>query len=428
MRKIDYLDKLLAHIKDKQKREEAQAEITDHLIEKEHWYEEIGYDADTAADRAQEDFGDADVVGEQFDIKSSKIRQNIIVILLAAVYLIFVFLIGPVIDKVRNHSDFQYIFLPIFILILLCYCIKKKLTVSIPIVLLTIIYTVYLPFPNVFIAGASPVILEYIDEYESVVADQRYDMQDLYLNSILPHSKDVYDNNNLLLLVIVCGVGAMIICYKTAKLKNTKKDFYINIVYRAIVIVIAIGITAQNIYCFYDVMTFKNSYIEKAYSELTKEDDAFLDFINDGSKKSYFLNHKPENKFLSKYINYTWYFTKSGLVNVDMSFIPNYDAEYIPAASGYIWLELTKLDPELIDTEKMKLYSEQDGKALMENKDIKYPEDLPKPFAAHYHFDFSLNNNEETFTAVYDCRDYGEINFEFVKTDGKFVLESKTVY
>ena len=74
MRKDGYIKKVLSHIEGKQHRKIVEAELCDHILSNEEHLAEIGYDKQTAELKAEEEMGDADVAGEQFNAYSIERR------------------------------------------------------------------------------------------------------------------------------------------------------------------------------------------------------------------------------------------------------------------------------------------------------------------------------------------------------------------
>ena len=68
MKKFSYIDTVLSHIADRQKRNKIESELFDHLDEKEQRLEKIGYGEAEAFEKANEAMGDGDTVGEQLDM------------------------------------------------------------------------------------------------------------------------------------------------------------------------------------------------------------------------------------------------------------------------------------------------------------------------------------------------------------------------
>lgn len=84
---MNYIEKVLSHIKSDKNKKEIEYELFDHIDEHKKFFEEIGYDEETAILKAEEKMGDADVLGEQF-----KARKKLRILPVMLIYL-FMFLI-----------------------------------------------------------------------------------------------------------------------------------------------------------------------------------------------------------------------------------------------------------------------------------------------------------------------------------------------
>ena len=94
MKKEEYINKVLLHIKNKAYLATVKNELEGHISDRENYYIEIGYDNETATVKAMEHMGDADLLGEKMNRlhhdKTFKVGHHISIIIAAAIYFSYV--------------------------------------------------------------------------------------------------------------------------------------------------------------------------------------------------------------------------------------------------------------------------------------------------------------------------------------------------
>ncbi|MCH5320942.1 MAG: hypothetical protein J1E36_04220, partial [Eubacterium sp.] len=93
MKKEEYINKVLLHIKNKAYLATIKNELEGHIADRESYYIEIGYDKEAACVKAMEHMGDADLLGEKMNRlhndKGLKIASRTTAILGVAIFAIY---------------------------------------------------------------------------------------------------------------------------------------------------------------------------------------------------------------------------------------------------------------------------------------------------------------------------------------------------
>ncbi len=139
MKKEEYINNVLKHIKNKEYLATIKNELECHISDRESYYIEIGYDSQTACIKAMEHMGDADLLGEKMNRlhndKGLKTGSYISIVLAAVVYFSYVLIFDDYLSLgsfsalcYSYAQDTIYLFIAVSILILMTisYCCALK--------------------------------------------------------------------------------------------------------------------------------------------------------------------------------------------------------------------------------------------------------------------------------------------------------------
>lgn len=102
MNRQDYINAILEQIDSKQMREEIEKELSGHIDDREKYYREIGYDSDTAAEKAVERMGSPEAAADGFNKVHKKYRLvlAILAVLMSGFVVLFFWIIF-----ISNNDD-----------------------------------------------------------------------------------------------------------------------------------------------------------------------------------------------------------------------------------------------------------------------------------------------------------------------------------
>ena len=236
MKDYGYIERVLSHISNKQKKEAVKSELYDHLDEKERFFSEIGYDENASADKTDEAMGDADIVGEQLDsvgkhIFKSKIFLNVFSCV-SLILTISAYILLSRTDISYSFSStaarFYYIISPLF-----SFCMF-----SIVFILGTINLLTGTKKKNIFSLIIGFIICEtliiigpyhYIDLLYCLINKTSY-IDTFFMQSNVALMPDNVSSNYLIAIIIssifiaLITIISFVIILKTKRLKNTKQD------------------------------------------------------------------------------------------------------------------------------------------------------------------------------------------------------------
>ncbi len=401
----EYIEKIVSHIKNSSSKGTSQAELTDHYIEKQRFYEEIGYDEEAAGLKTQEDIGDPDMIGEQLNVKSKKTVNHYIPLLFSF------YVNGLIMDYYTSISaktiiieTIVWFLMPVFMLLILVKAIKQKAVAASVISLLGSMHLLHshiVPIITDIVTGANTAFIHFRTAAISRISAYDFEMdyaqtQSNYLKQFASYEK-IYTVLCVVFIgiVAVCGIWSIFISIRTIRLKNTKRDYHIALALRIIVIAVTVITVAASVIDIVKIASFPYNYNSTVRQELTAEDEKMLKMINSGE-----LDHAP---------NYDDYpmFSKRGT------------AEFY-CGDGFVALGITTLDK--IKDEISPMFSRREGKEIIEKMStVTSLDDAPKPYEMQYLID------KQIVSITYTCDYYGELRYDFTKEDEGFVLSESVV-
>ena len=141
MKKENFIKTVISHIADTTRKAEVLAEFNDHLQSKSAYFEELGFEKEPAAEKAEQalgNFDDAGTIGEQLDAIKKPHRIVRVLLLIASLMFLFAcfalrfffFAGGLDIDFESSPPDFftfmQVQLLWVFCMGLLCLCRRSR--------------------------------------------------------------------------------------------------------------------------------------------------------------------------------------------------------------------------------------------------------------------------------------------------------------
>ncbi|MBQ7595941.1 MAG: hypothetical protein IJU45_04690, partial [Clostridia bacterium] len=282
----DYIESIVSHIKNRTAGEAAEAELTDHYIERSRFYNEIGYDDEAAELKTQEDIGDPDMIGEQLNVKTKKTVRYFA--LLLVIYIVSGFLIGIFTNVFEKHIALEaafFLFIPVAFLIKTIAAIKQKsygITAFGTTGLLIILQAYIAPIIAEIIVGADTTFINYQYGFNMLLFrydhenDQRIIISE-YLNQFGSY-QTVFAAICLAFVCVVgvCEIGSVIIGCKTRRLENTKTDYLLSVVFRNVLIAVTVITAAAAAAGVVRVAKFPLVYLSELKQSLTAEDEKAL--------------------------------------------------------------------------------------------------------------------------------------------------------
>ena len=307
MKDYGYIERVLSHISNKQKKEAVKSELYDHLDEKERFFSEIGYDENASADKTDEAMGDADIVGEQLDsvgkhIFKSKIFLNVFSCV-SLILTISAYILLSRTDISYSFSStaarFYYIISPLF-----SFCMF-----SIVFILGTINLLTGTKKKNIFSLIIGFIICEtviiigpyhYIDLLYCLINKSSY-IESFFMNTdirLMPSSIiSGYEIAAIILSVSIALIAALslIIIIKTKQLRNSKNDLKIK---KALIAITEI-ITLLWVVCALSVtglvFSSKDEIYNKYYTEFTNIEKRIINHIDEFTGRDYITINKTVN-------------------------------------------------------------------------------------------------------------------------------------
>ncbi|MFR5876862.1 MAG: hypothetical protein ACLUFN_10270 [Eubacterium sp.] len=296
MRSSNYITKVISHITNKQQKKLVEYELTDHIIEKHNFYEDIGYDDDASLEKADKIMGDADIVGEQFEAlnKARNIRKIIaatVSFLLFVAACAYISINSDTESQLYNYAFSFYGYVVcniIFILNLICiiYGFRKLRVNNIIfgcIACLGILGTggKYIENSIYYLFTGKNVFLSFYGIYDSY---NELHSPFQYLPFEYSESWAVLAILGILFIAVLI-IGSTLIV-RLGKLKNTRTDLKINLTVRIVLIILTIGLTALFGYYLYEVPSYRDEVIAQTRADLEEYDKTLidnLDVFNSGS-------------------------------------------------------------------------------------------------------------------------------------------------
>lgn len=401
----NYIEKIVSHIKDKNKKEASAAELTDHYIERQKWYEDSGFDEDIAAEKAEEDIGDPDVIGEQLAADTGKHKQDWLFMPFAIAFMIYRFVLEKYTVEWFSLDYFLNFAMTITLLILFIRSLAKRipLTAAASCIMMFLIKPTYFIGNLASLIGGTDVTSEFFMPVP-LYADGRLPMYSLNpISSALALAySDKAEKISTVLSVIFCAiivfgmVSAVVISIRVRKFKNTLADYKTAIavkwIFTAVIIITVLTVGIQTV----KILTFESSYQSSAASELAQ--------INSQIFKEIELYHSDKDNYEKNadYYNNTEKYLSEGTYT-HKNIVPAYFAQsFTRELNGF-------------SGRKLRLCSREFGEKVVRfAKSGKFLEDAPSPYWIVYDY------QHDKLTAIYDCDYYGVMYFEFVYKDGRF--------
>lgn len=279
MKEDKYIERVLSHITSKQRKNEIEPELFDHIDENEKFFTEIGYDETAASENADGKMGDADIVGEQLNSIKKRFKVNYYILSAIQIAAAIIYFIYAVWQDFENGSysmpqfQFSYVDFTVYTIIILlsfiCCCvgIKKKNLCSV----------VTGAIGSIIIINIKPYILQC--ELRDLFTDLNFWEFFYYSDPFALYSRS--DGNiiiSVILTLIVSAVSltSIIIIIKTKLLKNTKRDIKRNKFALIMTILLITGTALLTANTVYQTVSVKNSLIEKTEQEIQTLNDIVI--------------------------------------------------------------------------------------------------------------------------------------------------------
>ncbi|MCQ2484516.1 MAG: hypothetical protein MJ168_04180 [Clostridia bacterium] len=269
-----YIEKLLSHIGNKEQKQKIRYELTDHITEKQKWYEELEYDPETAALRAEEDMGDADVVGEQFNVQNDNVLKSLWYYVIMPTIPFVIFFIALFTDIYSEENLIKFTAVSATLMFICLYvCIKRMKPVCV--VLYTVSVSIYLELFDyiyyiwLFVTGATYCGEKYLDITVDIYKERM--MFGFYV-------EDIFNLVLLALLFVPCIISVIIII-KTKMLKNRKYDYYIIKGIRIGILILIFLFVILSCLIIHKATAFESSYKTEAIESINKVNSVIIDKI-----------------------------------------------------------------------------------------------------------------------------------------------------
>lgn len=284
-----YIEKVLSHIGNKERKQQIEYELTDHIAEKEKWYEELEYDHETSAARAEEDMGDPDTAGEELaaihsgtDKKSRIISVLLLILPLLGFAVAFLFTASSE-PPSEAFELFHMLCFPLlcFMLAEMIYAFRKQRII--PLVLSSAVSVLVLHSEKFF----ALVLTTGRDIGRYVLSDYNDYMEpdSFYLYSLLANNGLTWSLLNtvrliLLFITAICAVVSLIIVIKNKNLKNRRYDYYIGRGIRAFLAVFAAVIFVSFTVQSYRLIKFEEEYTQSVAETISKQNIKAVAAVN----------------------------------------------------------------------------------------------------------------------------------------------------
>lgn len=288
-----YVDKVLSHIEGNKSKKIIEYELFDHIDEHQKFFEEIGYNEETAIEKSEEKMGDADIVGEQFNsIKKHYYIFDYVIMVLASVlsYLYYHFTALDNSIKDMSFGMQPYLMAPKFygtivgfigIIIGLLYIVRGIKRKNILFATFGYLYS------SLMLAFAPKEWLEGINsDYISYFFESYYSDTSGVISIDLSPKQIVFF---LLLLVIfsVFYILALSNIIRTKKLKNTKRDLRLGKAVSIILCVLVLVFVFLGSLITVKAYSYKSETEQIAKAELAEMNEFIIDNANSLVNMSY---------------------------------------------------------------------------------------------------------------------------------------------
>lgn len=275
MREIEFVEKAVSHIENKNERETAKTELSDHILSAEEFYCDIGYNGEEAQQKAQQRMGDADVIGEQ--LNAACIKNKSIKIMFTVFSFLGCLLTGLAVLSMPDGEDisfynFCFVWCVFLINLLLLFLTVKKRSFA-GVIFSSVSAASICFFQPYYITNLSVLLLRKMD-----VAKNFY-ISEEYFNAF----NDIQKADSIISFVLfetailLCAGLAAFVILRIKKLKNSIYDLKaINIcaLFLLALFIISAGMfgtTALN------TVRIKNSIVTQTRKELVILDKAVID-------------------------------------------------------------------------------------------------------------------------------------------------------
>lgn len=368
-----YVDKVLSHVKENKSKKLIEYELFDHIDEHQKFFEEIGYNEETAIEKSEEKMGDADIVGEQFNsIKKHYYIFDYVIMALAPVlsYLYYHFTALDNSIKDMSFGMQPYLMAPKFygtivgfigIIIGLLYIVRGIKRKNILFATFGYLYS------SLMLAFAPKEWLEGINsDYISYFFETYYSDTSGVISIDLSPKQIVFF---LLLLVIfsVFYILALSNIIRTKKLKNTKRDLKLGKAVSIILCVLVLVFVFLGSLITVKAYSYKSETEQIAKAELTEMNEFIIDNANSLVNMSYDeATELFENKFGDDFKkNDGAYESESGFTGFSC-----YENEYLSVYTYSDYINPFDFINEQWDF-RSNLYSFDNENSLSKNTDIK---------------------------------------------------------
>ena len=289
MNEKTYIKKLLSHINGKKHKQIIEAELSDHIAEKEKWYEEIGYDPETAAIRAEEDMGDPDTAGEELSsLHSGTDKRSILVSALMLILPMLGYFLAFLQGSFEPPLRFELCYLlecPLvfFMLAAMIYAFRKQRIIPLLISSAVSAYTLHSENCCALLLTSGRDIGRYIflgfsDDYGG------YYLYTLLADNGVPLSLLNTVRIVLPVIVLLCAVVPAAIIIKNKRFINRKYDYYIGrgvkIFLSVFAAVFLISSTAQGV----QLSAFGKRYVQSVEENLPLQNRSMIEAVYDFKK------------------------------------------------------------------------------------------------------------------------------------------------
>lgn len=392
-----YINTVLSYIKSKSKKKAVEAELSDHISSNKEFFEEIGYDENSALKKPEEKMGDANITGEQFSVVTN--NRSVFRVVFTVVSSLYCIITMYYIYKVTyceammdlspecwitNHDGTfiffsEYTVILISVLSLFCYCIKKRLVISLAFTFLNLLCVILSPYNYV------PFIVDIFRGGKLYLAFYNIRFDDVSINPI--GYFDIYENSAenklytiiwlLFALIIISAFAVSLIeTIRAKQLKINKRDLRIVKSICAVILVMVLSVSIISGYNVYKTLSFRKTAIKNTREVLEYYDKSVsdnIDLLKNGDKETF-------DGFVSKYFNeyelvpykhadendyeegeYKYYHPKR----------KDFDGAYVEYYCSYENREMT-IDLKCLATDldgyPLRIYSDSEKKEIEKNK------------------------------------------------------------
>lgn len=408
-----YVDKVLSHIKGNKGKKQIEYELFDHIDEHQKFFEDIGYNEETAIVKSEEKMGDADIVGEQFNsMKKHNYIFDYVIMVLAPVLSYLFYHFTALDDSIKGmFSSLQpYLMAPNFygtivgfigIIIGLLYIVRGIKRKNILFATFGYLYSsLMLCFaPKEWLDGINSDYISYL--FESYYSDT----SGLIYIDLSP--KQIVFLLLLLVLFSAFYILALRNIIKTKKLKNTKQDLKLGKAVSILLCVLALIFAILGSFITVKAYSYKSESEQIAKAELMEMNEFIIDNANSLVNMSY---DEATELFISKFgdnfkKDESYYISDSGFTDFSCC-----GGEYLT-----LYTHIVYSNPfDLINQESdftCNLYSFDNAKSLSKNTDIKDMSAL-----------CSLEIDDNCLIFDYGF-EKGKVEFSYDKKTDNFVLQ-----